>query len=560
LFVLVVAASPAGAHPLGNFTINRFSALEVSTTDVVVRYVVDMAEIPTLQELPSIDTDGDRDVGEGELESYAAQAGRRLLGGVALQAGRRSIDLSLRASTAELGPGQAGLDVLRIEATFRGPLPSRQVELIYEDRNYTKPQKLGWKEIVAYAVDGQGVVSSSVPSESISNGLTSYPKDLLSNPLDVVRARMEVAPGAGAGAPAREDQAGSGAAPRTEDAFASLIERELSPGFFLFALVVAFGFGALHALGPGHGKTVMAAYLVGGRARVADAAAIGIAVSLMHTASVVVLGVVTLGASSLFEPEAVYPWLSLSAGAVVLGLGVWLLSTRVSLYTTARGRPRRHSHVRHDGGRPSLSAAGFERQRRARNVSVGGRPAGLHGGHDRVDTPGSGAEQGTPIHAHDGGLHGSDRRPPSVHGGVPAAGVEPSAEPRDDHPQAVVHSHGLFSHSHDGPEEALRSSPMSWRGLGAVALSGGLLPSPTALVVLLGAVALHRVAFGISLVAAFSVGLAAALTALGVLVLRARSLAVEHLGRRAGALLPLLSAAGIVAVGLYLTVRAITAF
>jgi len=98
---------------------------------------------------------------------------------------------------------------------------------------------------------------------------------------------------------------------------------------------------------------------------------------------------------------------------------------------------------------------------------------------------------------------------------------------------------------------------LSWRGLGAVALSGGLLPSPTALVVLLGAVALDRIAFGVVLVTAFSIGLAAALTAVGVLVLRARDFATGRLGHRAGVLLPVLSAAAIVAVGLWLTARAV---
>ncbi len=100
----------------------------------------------------------------------------------------------------------------------------------------------------------------------------------------------------------------------------------------------------------------------------------------------------------------------------------------------------------------------------------------------------------------------------------------------------------------------------SWKGLAAVALAGGLLPSPTALVVLLGAVALHRVAFGIALVAGFSIGLAAALTAIGILVLRARSFTTNRLGERAGVALPILSAAAIVAVGLYLTARALSSF
>jgi ABC-type nickel/cobalt efflux system permease component RcnA len=113
------------------------------------------------------------------------------------------------------------------------------------------------------------------------------------------------------------------------------------------------------------------------------------------------------------------------------------------------------------------------------------------------------------------------------------------------------------THTHALPRDV---SPLSWKGLGVIALSGGLLPSPTALIVLLGAVALHRVAFGVALVAAFSIGLASALTLVGVIVLRARDFAASRLGSRRAAWLQVASAAAIVTVGLVLTGRAFTQF
>lgn len=490
---LIMAAPAARAHPLGNFTTNRSSALEVSTTEVTVHYRVDMAEIPTFQEKSRIDSDGDGEVSGDELDRYARAMGRRLVEEVTLTADGELVELALGATRASLAPGQGGLDVLRIAASFIGDLPSERVALAYEDRNFTDPERLGWKEVTAFAVDGQGIESSSVPSRSPSDGLRRYPRDLLSSPPDVTRAHLILAPEAGDG---REGGSGAGTATTPQagatSSFAALIERPLSPVFFLAAVVLALGFGALHALGPGHGKTVMAAYLVGGRGRPQDALLVGVAVSLMHTASVVALGLATLAASNLFAPEAVYPWLSLAAGVVVLGLGAWLLWSRLGLVFPSGARSG------HPGGHQHAAA---------------GHPHAHPHGH---------------IHAH-----------PHEHD---------AAQPN--HPAPVRrHNGGTGS----GDKEPL----LSRRGLGAVALSGGLLPSPTALVVLLGAVALDRIAFGVVLVTAFSVGLAAALTVVGVLVLRARDFASGRLGHRAGVLLPVLSAAAIVVVGLFLTARAV---
>jgi ABC-type nickel/cobalt efflux system permease component RcnA len=109
-------------------------------------------------------------------------------------------------------------------------------------------------------------------------------------------------------------------------------------------------------------------------------------------------------------------------------------------------------------------------------------------------------------------------------------------------------------------QEASANPPLSRKGLGAIAVSGGILPSPAALLVLLSAVALHRVAFGLSLIAAFSVGLAAALVAVGVLAIRAREVITERFHGRAARWVPLVSAGAIAVVGLILTIRALAQF
>jgi nickel/cobalt exporter len=449
----LAAMGAAGAHPLGNFTVNRFSGLEISRSEVTLHYVVDMAEIAAFQETAEIDTDSDGRAEAPELDSYAALLADRLRAGIALEAGGAPVALGVERTDAALLPGQGGLEILRIEIDYVGELPDARTTIEYSDANYSS--RIGWKEIVAYASGGQGLAESSVPSRSISDELRSYPEDMLSNPVQVTTAEVSVAPGAVGEVPGASRGSVDATPPELAGGwFTRLVERRgLSPLFVLGAIALAVGAGALHALGPGHGKTVMAGYLVSSEGRTRDAVTIGVAVSLMHTASVVALGLITLWASRLFPPETVYPWLSLTAGMVVLGLGGWLLYARL-------------------------------RHRRA----------------------------------HDHGEH--------------------------------------HDHHHAPPNGEL----LSWRGLGAVALAGGLLPSPAALIVLLGAVALHRIAFGVALVAAFSVGLAAALTLIGVLVLRARAFAARRLGSRVATWIPIASATVICAVGAVLTWRAAVSF
>ena len=466
LAVLTAVWSPqsASAHPLGNFTVNAFSGLDVSRDAVTVHYALDLAEIPTYQLLN----------GRSDLGPIEARFSTDIPRNVYLEANGSRISLELKDLTAELRAGQAGLKTLRVDAELTGSLPEPNASISYRDQNFAT--RVGWREIVIDAVEGQGLASSSAPDHSISDALRNYPTDLLSSPPRVTEATATLRPGAMPGASDSSSHVAEGPS-ILRDRFATLIERSGSPLVILVALLLALGAGALHALGPGHGKTVMAAYLVGTEGRARQAVVVGTAVSLMHTASVVVLGLITLWASSVFAPEAVYPWLAFASGTVVLGLGLWLLRAR-----TRRRVPHTNDHD-HD--------------------------------HDH--------------HDHDHHDH-------------------------DDAGHARAHALGL-DHDHGSLPDGVRLT--SWKGLGAIAISGGLLPSPTALVVLLGAVALHRLAFGIALVGAFSIGLAAALTAVGLLVLKTKDLLSRRAGGRVAHLLPVLSAAAIVCLGLFLTGQAV---
>jgi nickel/cobalt exporter len=467
LAILALASARAAfAHPLGNFTVNRYSGIVVSPGRVSVLYVVDMAEIPTFQEMPNIDTNGDGTATESERLAWADRTALLLLRNMSLSMDGRPVQLSVDKALLTFRPGQAGLPILRLEVALGGELTSVG-QIAYRDRNY--PGRIGWKEITARSNDGVALVGSNVPAASVSDELRGYPADLLSSPLDETQAVFTFHPGRGSAAPATisAGRTVSGAPIASGGAFAALVRWKLTPVVLALSLMLAFLFGALHALGPGHGKTITAAYLVGAGARRRQAVAIGLAISIMHTASVLALGLVALVLIKSFPAERAYPWLTMTTGMVALTLGASMLVLRV------RSRKR-----------------------------------GLD-----------------PWHGHTHG-HGED------------------------------HGHGDEDHE-DLPDHDHRSmeKPISGRGLMALAVAGGILPSPTALVVLTGAIAAHRIGYGLTLIMAFSLGLAAALMGVGVAAIRARSFVAMTMGARVSSWIPILSAAVIIGFGAFFAER-----
>jgi ABC-type nickel/cobalt efflux system permease component RcnA len=466
--VVLWPAAPASAHPLGNFTVNLYSGIHVVPGEIRIDYVVDMAEIPTFQETPSIDTDDDGTVSAVEAARWAEAEAPSLLANLRLSVDGQAVSLEVRAAGASLRDGQGGLPILRFEGLFAAAV-DRTGAIAYRDGN--DADRIGWREITAIGEEGSALNGSDVPTESVSDALMAYPQDLLSSPLHVTSMRASFAPGTSVG--------GSGSVENTVDparpgvdlgAFASLVDNH---GFVLVlsALALAVAFGAWHALLPGHGKTLMAAYMVGSETKVRQAVAVGSAVAVMHTASVLGLGLLVVTLEQTFRPESLYPWLGLLSGLVAIGLGASLTIGRLSAWSNAR---REAAHA--------LEHA-----------------AGDH--HD---------------HAHHDHAHG--------------------------------HTHGL-------PDGV---SLTSKRGLMALGLAGGILPSPSALIVMLGAINAHRVGYGIGLILAFSVGLALALIVISLGALRARTAMADRLSSFWGRLVPVLSASAIVAVGLFLAVRGAT--
>ena len=346
VFVVLVMAPAAFAHPLGNFTVNRGSAIRLTVGAAEVDYTVDMAEIPTYQELPAIDADGDGVASAQELDAWAQREARVILPGLELRVDGRAVGLSSTSATAVLLPGQAGLQTLRFEGAFSGRVTTGSGSIAYQDGN-ADDGRIGWREVTASG-DGVALAGSNVPATSPSDDLRTYPQDMLSSPLDVTSMSATFSSSATAGA-----SAGFGpgapvdavARPATEAAgFAGVLARRGLP-LVLLGLVLAFGFGAWHALLPGHGKTLMAGAMVGSGARPRQALGVATAVASMHSAAVIALGLAVIGLQQTFRPEVLYPWLGTLSGVAAVALGGYLLWTRSSDWRHRRRHAHGHDHA-----------------------------------------------------------------------------------------------------------------------------------------------------------------------------------------------------------------------
>jgi len=475
LLALWCGGRGAAAHPLGNFTINSFSRLDFVPSAVRVTYIVDYAEIPTFQLMPRLDTTGDGVLDAAESAAFLDGTLPDLVRGLQLTIGGRPLALTTRERTAVLVPGQGGLPTLRVEMHLDAALPSDWSTggaARYADGNFG--DRLGWREVVVRGGAGIAIDGDAALDEDRSDELRSYPQDLLTAPLNRREATFTLRPapgtatgnaGAAAAAPGQRGPLGG----LTTSRVAGLAQVEqLTPGAILLAILAAMFWGALHALSPGHGKTVVAAYLIGTRGTARHAVFLGLTVTITHTLGVFALGAVTLWLSRFLLPETLYPWLNVLSGIAVVAIGITLAWQR---------------------------------------------------------------------------LHGAE-------------GVASGHEHADDEQVGLPHTHNGRTHTHLPPGAA--GERVTRRSLLALGVSGGLIPCPSALVLLLGAIALGRIGFGLLLVVAFSAGLAGVLTAIGILCVHARRL----FGRlsfepRVPRLLPVASALAITLAGLAIVLDAL---
>ncbi|MBG0563949.1 nickel/cobalt transporter [Actinoplanes aureus] len=525
------AAGPPIAHPLGRFTVNQYAGLRVAPDAVHVDYVVDLAELPAFQaRSEQVDTDGDGAVSAAENARYAETTCTASAGLLRLTVADRAAPLAVDRSAVTFPAGEGGLDTLRLECTLRaGVTVSDSATVTF--RNDAYADRVGWREITATG-DRMALTSSDVPDESVSGRLGAYPEDPLAEPLDVRSATLVARPSADA-VPAADTvlAAPRQAADRLTAAFTGVVERQrLTIGIGLLGIVLAMVLGAAHALAPGHGKTVMAAVLIGERGTWRQAAVIAGSVTVTHTAGVLVLGA-ALATSLTFAPQRLYGGLAAVSGVLLAVVGVGLM--RRALYARKHNQGHSHGHGHGHGRHQHGHQQGHQHGRQQEHE----HDHQQEHEHDHQQEHEHGHRQ-EHEHGHQQG-HQHGRQQEQEHG----------HEQGQEHGHEHAHQHG---HGHHGP--------VRLRSLLTLGFAGGLLPSPSAVVVLLGAVALGRPWYGVLLVVAYGAGMAGALISIGLALGRfgpAISRRLPQRFTRWRPALPVLTSGVIVLVGLSLTAQAV---
>ncbi|MBI1822110.1 MAG: sulfite exporter TauE/SafE family protein [Nitrospirae bacterium] len=450
------------AHPMGNFSINHYSGIQARDKGIEIRYILDFAEIPTFQERQKMDTDQNGTITLSEQEAYLMIKRVELTRGLTLKISGNEKKLTPLSQEIKFPPGSGGLPTLRISIVYQAEssVPRNETaEVFYQDNNYAG--RTGWKEVSAAGDKEITLVGSSVPISG--NELRSYPEKEIKSPPQTLDAHFYYKTGPLTQSASFGKNGGANARPMKTptDKFTELINGTSPKGAMIWvSLLIAFGLGTFHALSPGHGKTIVAGYLIGSRAKARHVFALGLIVTLSHTAGVFILGFLTLYLSKYILPERLYPWLGLFSGLMILVIGASLFIKRIRSLNRQQTLTDSHHREHEDGGH----------------------------------------------HAH------------SHH-----------------------HGHSHLSH----PDGSIGSTTLL--GLG---ISGGIIPCPSALVVLLGAIAFHQIVFGLFLILAFSMGLASTLIGIGILMVYLKGM----IGRfekfsRINRILPALSAAGVAMLG-----------
>jgi ABC-type nickel/cobalt efflux system permease component RcnA len=524
--VALVLPAVAAAHPLGNFTINHYAELRIEPSRVLLDVVIDQAEIAAFQARQAFDLDADGMVSDEEIEAQRVASCEALAPDLRLTVdGGEALELDTIEAGLWFPPGAGGLPTLRLvcgfEATLPEPIGAAPTRISFTDESYV--ERLGWREILAR---GSEVILTAIEGElrdeSPSKRLSEYPAALLAiplhdgplvvdavaggealPPLDIADAEPPAGVVTPTGSPAAEPTSSPAASPSASPAVVpvasptaspavgavpggidgselpSIFRADLTPLVVLLSVLAAAGLGAGHALTPGHGKTLMAAYLVGTRGTARHALALGLSVSLSHTVGILVLAALVVGASDVLPADVVVRWAPVVAAVSIAAIGAWMLLAEVR---------RRRSATNND-------------------------------------------------HDHDGPTH--------------------------DHPHAPeapgMHSHGGVPHSH----LPAAGSAITWRSLFVLGLAGGLIPSTSALLILLGSIAAGRPAFGFILVVAFGLGMAAVMAGVGLAMVVARTRLDRlpdggGLGRLREAV-PLAAAVLVFGFGIYLTAQALGA-
>ena len=355
VLLIFVFTGLAGAHPLGNFSINQYTGVEVDTGTVRLRQFLDLAEIPTFQESQNIDTDKNGSLSEAELDAYLEKITPNYIANLSLTVDGQPIQIQETEKSISLKEGDGNLKTIHIQWILKGNLPFENLKdthkLNFENKNYS--ERIGWNEIVVGRVAGINIFNSNAFGSGISNELKAYPQETLNAPLNERTAEFSFT-SAQVPADARilQNRDGHITAAVQKDRFAELIAvPEITPTIILFGLLLAFGLGAMHAMSPGHGKAVVGAYLVGSKGTPKHAIFLGLTVTITHT-----LGVFAHRTFDAFRiklyfartPDAV---LNFFSGLLVLFIGLTLFKDRLLMALGYKA----DSHNHHDHVHPHPS-------------------------------------------------------------------------------------------------------------------------------------------------------------------------------------------------------------
>jgi ABC-type nickel/cobalt efflux system permease component RcnA len=467
-------AAPAQAHPAGRtFLVNLYAGLTFTPDEVRVAAVVNTAEVITRQDRQIVDSDKDGVTADAERSRYARTTCADLAAHFDVQVNGSPLDWTVVPGDYRYEHGSPGLPSARLTCDFAAPARLAAPSTVTIANRY-RMDRTGWHELTAGGI-GVHLVKSPLPQHSVTDELRTYPpSDALTLDVRTATVRIEPGPGepnapppvtsdlAGASAPANDDGPLAAGVTWAEQKFQALAAGRVTPLSAALAVLAAVSLGAGHAALPGHGKTVMAAYLAGRRGSARDAVAIGGMVTVSHTGVVLMAGAL-ISAGSQLAGDSLLRVLGATSGLLIVAVGLGMLVNVLRRRTA-------HDHDHH--------------------------------------------------HGHD-------------------------------------HDH---AHTHGG-------RPVGRLGLAGIGLAGGLVPSPSAMVVLLASVSMGRAVFGILLVLAYGIGMAGTLTGAGLLLLAARrNLAAGRPARalaRLGAMSPtayrLLTPILVLCVGAGLIARAATA-
>jgi len=431
---------------------------------VIVDYTIVLSEVAYFRALASMNVDRQEGVSQEEKDLYHREKRELLL---------KNLELTIDGVNATLNNTDKVVDdttpqsfSYKFQADIPEYSPPEHEISIHNNIELKKSEMLEYYLAADVGIKIKDTKRWNSPKDDIERGASVIyvveDADLTSSPLAVVQKR-----------------AGNQKIEKKKERLKSLItEPNLNWKFVIIGLVVAAFLGGLHALAPGHGKAVVAAYLVGTRGRIRDAIFLGLVVTLTHVSSVIILGLIMLYASQHILPQQIYPILGLISGQIIVILGAWLLIRRLQQYA----HPHEHEH-----------------------------PHSILGAH---------------THVHD--THHDDEH-------IPPANEE-----------------------HDETAHTPAQNGVTLWSLLTLGISGGIIPCPDALVVLLIAVAYNRIIFGLAVIGVFSAGLAAVLVSIGILIVLAKPLIDRFTGTgKWMQRLPIISAIVIIVLGFAIALKSL---